>query len=53
MDFKEMELNAQVTSYDIFVLRLLSLVFHTSWKNGLINIIFLLSRWVYERNTPL
>ena len=53
MDFKEMELNAQVTSSDIFVLRLLSLVFQISWKNGLINIIFLLSRWVYERNTPL
>ena len=44
MDFKEMELNAQVTSSDIFVLRLLSLVFQISWKNGLINIIFLLSR---------
>ena len=43
MDFKEMELNAQVTSSDIFVLRLLSLVFQISWKNGLINI-FLLSR---------
>ena len=44
MDFKEMELNALVTSSDIFVLRLLSLVFQISWKNGLINIIFLLSR---------
>ena len=44
MDFKEMELNAQVTSSDIFVLRLLSLVFQISWKNGLISIIFLLSR---------
>ena len=44
MDFKEMELNAQVPSSDIFVLRLLSLVFQISWKNGLINIIFLLSR---------
>ena len=43
MDFKEMELNAQVTSSDIFVLRLLSLVFQISWKNGLINI-FLLSK---------
>ena len=52
MNFKEMELNAQVTSSDIFVLRLLSLVFQISWKNGLINI-FLLSEWVYERNTPL
>ena len=30
MDFKEMELNAQVTSSDIFTLRLLSSVFQIS-----------------------
>ena len=41
MDFKEMELNAQVTSSDIFTLRLLSSVFQISERNGLIYIIFL------------
>ena len=41
MDFKEMELNAQVTSSDIFTLRLLFSVFQISERNGLIYIIFL------------
>ena len=41
MDFKEMELNVQVTSSDIFTLRLLSSVFQISKRNGLIYIIFL------------
>ena len=40
MDFKEMELNVQVTSSDIFTLRLLSSVFQISERNGLIYIIF-------------
>ena len=40
-DFKEMELNAQVTSSDIFTLRLLPSVFQISERNGLIYIIFL------------
>ena len=41
MDFKEMELNALVTSSDILTLRLLSLVFQISERKGLIYIIFL------------
>ena len=41
MDFKEMEPNAQVTSSDIFILRLLPSVFQISERNGLIYIIFL------------
>ena len=41
MDFKEMELNALVTSSDIFTLHLLSLVFQINERKGLIYIIFL------------
>ena len=39
MDFKEMELNALVTSSEIFIIRLLSSVFQISQRNGLIYII--------------
>ena len=41
MDFKEMELNALVTSSEIFIIRLLSSVFQISQRNGLIYIIYL------------
>ena len=40
MDFKEMELNAQVTSSDIFVLRLLSLVFQIVGKTVSLTLFF-------------
>ena len=39
MDFKEMELNALVTSSEIFIICLLSSVFQISQRNGLIYII--------------
>ena len=41
MDFKEMELNALVTSSEIFIICLLSSVFQISQRNGLIYIIYL------------
>ena len=41
MDFKEMELNALVTSSEIFIIRLLSSVYQISQRNGLIYIIYL------------
>ena len=41
MDFKEMELNALVTSSEIFIIRHLSSVYQISQRNGLIYIIYL------------